>query len=324
MTEEFGQNSGDAKDVSMKNPPNTEVKKTLRRFVKDDFQHRQDSPTSFENILKPRSGGWVLRLCSLVFDLAVIGFVSMILICMVVLGCFCTSFLYTLGGQDASYISTELAARRVEKLRFRDELQKWRNECARIRGDAEYRKIDPDTVELPEEPKPQPLAPPVTEEFYSVTKPSVIDDVRMGFSLGSHWYYVKDNNEMSDLQTLKESRDKELFVCLSASEGSAKWYSAQTLSTYFNIAAVAAMIFAFAYMTIPMGLRSQTIGMWFFGIFIADQDDYTKEVLPLRAYCYCLLSIQTCFLTPFFVFFGSRSPAERICKVQVLRIAAAS
>ena len=122
MAEEFGQNSGDVKDVSIKNPPNTEVKDLQRRFVKDDFEHRPDGPTFFENILKPRKGGWILRLCSLVFDLAVIGFVCMILICMVVLGCFCTSFLYTLGGQDASYISTELAARRVDKLRFRDEL----------------------------------------------------------------------------------------------------------------------------------------------------------------------------------------------------------
>ena len=187
-------------------------------------------------------------------------------------------------------------------------MEAWKELCNNLKAEAEAKKEDVNNIRLPDEPqKPQLEQPRITETVVSSQQPSVIDDSLTGFRIGSSW-----------------DADGTRFVCISAAANKAIWCNADDVSFYFNIAICLTVIASFFYFALPLGLCSQTCGMWYFGIFITDQKIITKDVLPIRAYSFFLLSVLTCYLVPFFVIIGLRSPAEMLLKVRMIKVAAAA
>ena len=67
-------------------------------------------------------------------------------------------------------------------------------------------------------------------------------------------------------------------------------------------------------------LRSQTWGMWYFGIFLSDAKDPKKEVMELRAFFYLLISVLTFWLNPLLLLCKKPGIAELITGTRLISI----
>jgi hypothetical protein len=151
------------------------------------------------------------------------------------------------------------------------------------------------------------LAAPPKDNPSAQTAPGVNDDLPRGYKRGSSW---------TDTVTGKTYR------CLNPAWGAALWIETGTVNSvfyrYFTVLVIAALM----YYGFFLGIKAQTFGMWFWGIFLTGKD--ISEVLCARAFLFALLLFPLGWLTPFVasVLPSGRAPHDILAGARVIKTAA--
>lgn len=240
--------------------------------------------TSFENRLEPCPAPLLLRMMAGVWDLAVI-----LLIFLLVAG---TGTLIVRAGASADRTHESISA--VCKARDK-----------KAEKEKKKREKHPDRTPLKKGSAPAPVD--AVEKEYP---PTVVADEEAGFHPASLW---------------TDTKTGERYVCISAESRKAAWYPVRKLRLLALVAAACFFTASLLSLLIPAGFTAQTRGMRFFGIFISDADDpREKDVLEIRASLCCLLSLLTGILALPFLLLGKPTPAERLTRTRIIRVAAKS
>ena len=290
--------------------------------------------TSFENALIPVPGGLLLRFQAWFLDLVLL-LVLFFILCGV-----STNILSVVGSHinegalriGSDYVNVTLRSDRTadrrgaliqERMRIRkqaddkyfDELMAAKNQLRKAKAErnamiAKLRKEKATRAEfdqVPELPKikfPQP--PPVKKKisrFKANRTPTITDDAYEGCYAGTLWI---------------DTTAKRTFVCISGKKNKAVW---MTLPMVNSVAVMTFVVFILLGLFLYVGallLRAQTLGMWYFGLFLSDAKDYKTEVLELRAFFYWLISVLTFYLNPLFLLIKKPTIAELITGTRVI------
>lgn len=137
--------------------------------------------------------------------------------------------------------------------------------------------------------------------------PSASDDEMKGFQRGSVW--------IDDLNTVR-------YVCINGTASSAVWVKeSYALSVFYKLFTLW-LLLVLLYFGIALGLYAQTVGMWYWGIFICKPN--LDEVYCLRAFLYAVLMIFTGWLSPLWILLNPWRVTlqEYISGVRIIRISA--
>ena len=290
--------------------------------------------TSFENSLTPVHGGLLLRIQAWFLD------VVLLLILFLVLCGVSTCILRVLGSHinegalriGGSYVNVTLRSDRTadrrgalvkERLRIRklaqerylEELTTAKAHMRKAKADrnamlAKLRKEKATREEfdkVPELPKikfPQP--PPVKKKisrFKANRTPTITDDAFEGCYAGTLWI---------------DTTAKRTFVCISGEKNKAVWMTLPMVNSAAIITLVSFILLGLFLLVGSLMLRAQTLGMWYFGLFLSDAKDYRTEVLELRAFLYWLIAVLTFYLNPLFLLIKKPTLAELITGTRVI------
>ena len=290
--------------------------------------------TSFENSLIPVHGGLLLRIQAWCLDI-----VFLLILFLVICG-ISTSILRVLGSHinegalriGGNYVNVTLRSdrtadrrgrivkerlhkRKLAEERYQDELtaakaqlrkaKADRNEMiAKLRKERASREEFDKVPELPKIKFPQP--PPVKKKVSKFTAgrtPTITDDAFEGCYAGTLWF---DNSV------------KRTFVCISGEKNKAVWMTLPMVNSAAIITLVAYILLSMFLFVGSLMLRAQTIGMWYFGLFLSDAKDYRTEVLELRAFLYWLIAVLTFYLNPLFLLIKKPTLAELITGTRVI------
>ena len=156
------------------------------------------------------------------------------------------------------------------------------------------------------------LKPEPRETNKSASLPTVVDDSRAGYSVGSVW----------SVET-PDSSSSVSYVCIRAGENRALWCEKSFLSLLATVVFSLLAVFVIIYPAVQLGLYARTRGMNFYGIFLSDIEKPTRvEVLSFRAFIFYIVSLVTLPLIPFFMTAGARTPGELVTRTRVIRISA--
>lgn len=155
---------------------------------------------------------------------------------------------------------------------------------------------------------PDAAAPKPVDSASEARPPSAADSSEKGYHPGSIW-----TDTAADV----------VYACVSSSSDGALWCEREYLNSLF-IRLFAVFCFGtMLYLGFSLGFFSQTIGMWFWGIFLAKSAD-GAAVFPLRAFAFAILSLPLGFLMPAvsFVMPDKRSVHDMLAGVKLIGIAA--
>lgn len=138
--------------------------------------------------------------------------------------------------------------------------------------------------------------------------PSPSDNVSKGYKQGSKW---------------ADSVSQKKYSCIESDENNAKWIEKSKANSIFYFYFTVFLFFALLYYGITLGTFAQTLGMWFFGIFIARNDKENSEVLHFRAFLFSVFMFIFGILTPLMAALPGKRVAlhDILTGVRVYRIA---
>ena len=137
--------------------------------------------------------------------------------------------------------------------------------------------------------------------------PSASDDELKGFQRGSIW--------VNELNTVR-------YVCIDGSASSSVWVKeSYILSVFYKLFALWTIL-VLLYFGIALGLYAQTVGMWYWGLFICKPN--LNEAYCLRAFIFGVLMILFGWLSPLWILLNPWRVTlhEYISGVRLIRISA--
>ena len=290
--------------------------------------------TSFENSFIPVHGSLLLRIQAWFLDVVLL-LILFFILCGIstailrVVGSHINEGALRIGGnyvnvtlrsdrtadRRGALVKERLRIRKLAEERYQEELTAVKAQLRKAKADrnamlAKLRKEKATREEfdkVPELPKlkfPQP--PPVQKKvpkFNASRTPTITDDAFEGCYAGTLWV---DNTA------------KRTFVCISGEKNKAVWMTLPMVNSAAIITIVVYILLGLFLLVGSLMLRAQTIGMWYFGIFLSDAKDYRTEVLELRAFLYWLISVLTFYLNPLFLLIKKPTLAELITGTRVI------
>lgn len=310
---------------------------TPKGKLKSFFSKKKTAPlvkkgTSFRNEFSPNPPGLGLRLQSAIFDIIVVLLIGGAIGLVGTGVAFNISSSYTDSASEA--ISEEIEARKAADEAAKKALEAKRKaeekEAKRKVAEADGREYiedeEPAAKEDAKEKAPSFMAKlnaklnsamggivakntwekvdPI-DEYESQGRPSIVDDERKGFHAGSKWTNLDSG---------------ETYVCIRASQNAARWCLPSRLNPVFYYCVSAWILCTLLYLGLSLALRAQTLGMWFWGLFITRDSDFNIEVKPLRAYLFMLLSVFLGITMPVFVLMRRPTIYEKLLDIQLIRI----
>lgn len=124
---------------------------------------------------------------------------------------------------------------------------------------------------------------PPKDNLEAELPPSPLENLTGGYKAGSKWF---------------DTVSRKKYSCFDADEKSAKWIETGKSDSIFYFYLTIFLFFALLYYGITLGTFAQTLGMWFFGIFIARSDKDLSEVLHFRAFLFSIFMFLFGILTP--------------------------
>ncbi|MDD3119316.1 MAG: RDD family protein [Victivallales bacterium] len=139
----------------------------------------------------------------------------------------------------------------------------------------------------------------------AVKSPSNLDNKARGFNFGSRW-------------TMKSG---ETYCCISASDTRGQWIKAARISALLHRGYIIISLVAVLYFSLAFGVFAQTVGMWFWGLFVAKTDG--GEAYMFRGFVYAMLMLAFGILMPLMAVMRSRAIHDRLAGVTIFRTAGA-
>ncbi|MBR2427783.1 MAG: hypothetical protein IKB16_13685 [Lentisphaeria bacterium] len=297
---------------------------------------KQDEVTAFENSFIPVRAGMLLRLQTFVLDIV------LLVVLFFVVAAAATGILCIIGSninegsvrvgsnylnvtvrtdraadKSGALVRERLRVRGQAEKRYQEELKAAKAKLKKARADydaqikklraehatkAQYEQVKP--VPKIEFPKP----PPVKEKVFvwkEKRNPTITDDAFEGCYTGSLWYNTKA---------------KQTYICITGRKNKAVWMSLPMVNSAVNFTVFCAIFLGALFLAGSLMLRSQTWGMWYFGIFLSDAKDPKKEVMELRAFFYLLISVLTFWLNPLLLLCKKPGIAELITGTRLISI----
>lgn len=195
----------------------------------------------------------------------------------------------------------------IAKAKLKKAKKEYGDKIAQLRKNratkADFEKVEP----IPEItfPKPPPVKAKISR-WNEMRKPTITDDAFEGCYFGSVWY---------------NAAKKQTYVCLSGKKNNAVWMTLPMFNSIANLSVMAFIFLVFLLWFCPLMLRSQTLGMWYFGIFLSRAEDPKQEVLEFRAFFYLLISALTFYLNPLLYIFHKPGIAELLTGTRLICIA---
>lgn len=290
--------------------------------------------TSFENSLIPVHGGLLLRIQSWFLDIVLL-VILFFIICGVSTGILCVVGSHInegalrIGGsymnvtlrsdrtadRRGSLVKERLRIRKLAQERYLEELttakahmRKAKAErnamLAKLRKEKATRAQFDQVPELPKIKFPQP--PPVKKKISRIKAnrtPTITDDAFEGCYAGTLWI---------------DTAAKRTFVCISGEKNNAVWMTLSMVNSSAIITFVSFILLGLFLLVGSLMIRAQTLGMWYFGLFLSDAKDFKTEVLELRAFAYWLISVLTFYLNPLFLLIKKPTLAEMITGTRMI------
>ncbi|UDQ98602.1 GYF domain-containing protein [Lentisphaerota bacterium WC36G] len=146
----------------------------------------------------------------------------------------------------------------------------------------------------------------------STRKPNKSDDKSAEFKRGAVWEYKKSSSE------------SEKYIAISVFDGDARWApidKVNSLLTFFSCIIFSGYFIASLFL---FGVRSQTIGMWFFGLTLVkyDEEETLEPITADIAFKYYMLSLGLGFTTLIVSLFEPkrRSLQEQLTDTWLIRV----
>lgn len=133
--------------------------------------------------------------------------------------------------------------------------------------------------------------------------PTTADNLSAGYAFGSLWQ-------------MRSSLER--YSCISSSQNHAVWVRSELIGKYMRYVFALTSLLGLLYFSLFLGLRAQTPGMWFWGIFIEKADG--EEAFMFRCLCFALLILPLGFLSLFSILSRGRAVHDLICGVKVVKI----
>lgn len=240
--------------------------------------------SSFENLLTPVHAGLLLRIQAACHDLLIFLAAILLILAAGTLAAFVFSETVKNGPEVQSVLEKRYPADKKNKAGKRKKKSRKKHN-AKTQGEA---KPEKSSVEI-------------------AGCPSIVSDEAEGYRSGSIW---------------KDTDTGEIFICLSASEQNAVWCRQSRLRIIAIAVWAVCLLSGACLFLIPLALTSQTPGMHYYGIFVSDAKDPTREVLELRAVSEYLLSLFVWIATPVLLLLGKPTIAENVTGTRIIRISA--
>lgn len=251
--------------------------------------------SSFENMLIPVHAGLLLRIQAACHDLLILLIATLLIMGAGTLAAFVLSDTV----KDGPEVQAVLEKREPSDKKDESVKEKKKPRTKRREKKAEAAKTEAAKTEDGEKPD--------RSSVEMKGRPSIVSDEADGYRTGSIW---------------KDTKTGETFVCLSATERNAVWCS-QSRIRIIALVVWTVCLLAWAYLfLVPLALTAQTPGMHYYGIFVSDAKDPTREVLELRAVSEYLLSLFLWIATPVLLILGKPTVAENVTGTRIIRISA--
>lgn len=178
---------------------------------------------------------------------------------------------------------------------------------AKGEGDEDDKTTEDGEVEAVPEPVVEKTRIPdvIPDNLKAVSPPSIYADSVNGYSLGSVW----QNSSSGGLR----------YVCIGADEGKAMWITTVWLRKTVTTVCAFLLFFALLYYGIAVGFFAQTVGMWYWGIFVVKKDG--SEVYFFRAIVWSVGVILLGVLSPLCVYLFRGAPHDLIARIKVIQVA---
>lgn len=297
---------------------------------------KPDEVTAFENSFIPVRAGLLLRFQSWMMD------VILLCVLLLVVAAVATGILSVVGANinegavriGSQYLNVSVRTDRAadrggslvrERMRVRNQAEKQYQEelsaakaklkkakadynakIAKLRKEhatkAEFEQVPP----IPKIvfPKPPPVKAKISK-WSEKRAPTITDDAFEGCYTGSIW---------------EDTKKRQTYICITGRKNNAVWMTLPMVNSAVNFTILCFIFLAFLFLFCSIMLRSQTWGMWYFGMFLSDAKDPRREVLELRAFFYLLIAIFTGWLNPLLVLCRKPGIAELITGTRLISI----
>lgn len=267
-------------------------KSLLQKALSDEPAKKQmEEPerTAFEYKYLPRTAGLPLRLLAALFDWSLI---------------FIFTALLWLIGSTIVYFSDINLGKSAIRLEDESAVPQTKEESTSEKQEKASENNDKNSVK--DESEDDEEEKPPANNLEAENPPGKGDDERQDYKYGSIWQDTVTGTQ---------------YTCLNGTKAYAVWIETSTIQSVFNKLFFVWILVVLLYFGLGLGLYAQTLGMWFWGIFIAKTD--MEEVFLLRAFAFVLLMLTTCILMPAFVFLNPKKRAlhDIITNTMIIRIA---
>jgi len=252
--------------------------------------------TAFQNRPIPHPGGPILRYCAGLTDFAIL------LLIMLVMVWFGIRELHTVAINTTAKPPPEAVAETAATDADKDKAKSAKAEEKDTKSqdnpkDAKAKAGDKETETAEAQP------PAKANNAEAAAPPTINDDSTKNYDFGSTWIVAST---------------REKYLCIGAKEGQAQWVKAEAIGSMLHwYLAFAILLFALYY-GFALGYFAQTIGMWFWGLFIIRKDN--KEVYFFRAALFALLVPWLGWLVLLTGWIGGWGIHDHLTGVKILRI----
>ncbi len=268
--------------LAMENPEEAERKKEERR-LKGEAEKDAAYGTAFRNRVEPVPAGIVLRSCSAMTDLLIV-----VIFAGVIAG-FALLESYYYASSDTTWVDVPTTAQTPAATD---------TSAATPAESTATPAAEPDTSVVIDRFA---FEPGVNNEA-ATEPPTNLDNRTRNYNMGSRWIMTGTS---------------ETYCCVYATDTKARWVKAHRISGIIFRAYFIFCLGIILYLGISLGVYAQTVGMWFWGIFIAKENN--GEVFMFRAFVFTALMIVLGWTMPLSMFMRGRTIYERLAKVKLVK-----
>lgn len=266
--------------LALENPEEADKIKQ-ERFGKEESEKEAAYGSSFRNRVEPVPAGLILRVCSSLTDFLVVALVAAII-------------------AGAGWIETYFYA--MNDTRFvappEDAPAKVKDKVAAV----DTAKVEPTAETDTAKAEKRFVFEPGIDNENATETPTNLDNLSQQYNLGSRWIM---------------EGSKETYCCVYANKEKARWVKAEKIHNVILRGYSLLILAVLLYFGIGLGVYAQTVGMWFWGIFICRTDN--NEAYLFRSFVFTILLLLLGWTMPLLVVMRGIAIHDRLAGVKLVR-----